>query len=185
MDMGEFLTRGTIWVSIVGYVVGSVVFAFSRRRTPSSRGIARWDSPARAVWTVACASLIAHFICAFQFHHGWSHAAAYRDTARQTGEVFGLNWGGGLFVNYALLIAWMVDIGWWWQGGLDSYRQRPWFLVAAWHGFLVFIIFNATVVFGHGVVRWVGLVISLVLTLTWVLILREWEQPFDTSAAVP
>jgi len=120
---------------------------------------------------VACASLIAHFICAFQFYHGWSHAAAYRDTARQTEDVFGLNWGGGLFINYALLIAWMVDIGWWWQGGLDSYPQRPWPLVGAWHGFLVFIIFNATVVFGHGIVRWVGLGICVLLTLTWVRVI--------------
>ncbi|MGH9968955.1 MAG: hypothetical protein ACREBG_14300, partial [Pyrinomonadaceae bacterium] len=111
MDVGEFLTHGTIWVSIVGYAVGSVVFALSRRR-------AQWDSAARVVWTVACASLFAHFISAFQFYHGWSHAAAYGDTARQTEEVFGLHWGGGLFINYALLIAWIVDIAWWWRSGL-------------------------------------------------------------------
>ena len=32
---------------------------------------------------------------------------------------------------------------------------------------LIFIIFNATVVFGDGMVRWVGLAICLLLTLTW------------------
>jgi hypothetical protein len=177
MDIGEFLTRTTIWVSIVAYAVGSVVFA-------GSRGRAKWESTARVVWTVACASLIAHFISAFQFYHGWSHAAAYRDTARQTGEVFGLNWGGGLFINYALLIGWVMDIGCWWRSGLGSYRQRPWPLVAAWHGFLIFIIFNATVVFGDDLVRWVGLSICVLLTLTWLRIVIEWKQPFDTSFGV-
>ncbi len=173
MDTGEFLTRGTIWVSIAGYAIGSVIFALSySSRVDSSPGRAKWDSATRVVWTIACASLIAHFISAFQFYHGWSHAAAYDDTARQTHELFGLNWGGGLFINYALLIVWMVDIAWWWRGGLDSYRQRPWPLMIAWHGLLIFIIFNATVVFGDGIVRWIGLAICLMLILAWVRIIR-------------
>lgn len=169
MGIGEFLTRGTIWFSIVGYTLGSVIFALFS--SPQRR--AQWDSAARVVWTVACASLIAHFISAFQFYHGWSHQAAYRDTARQTEELFGLNWGGGLYINYALLIAWIADVGWWWRAGLDSYPKRPWPLVALWHGFLIFIIFNATVVFGDGIVRWLGVTICLLLTLTWLHIVRR------------
>ncbi len=171
MDIGEILTRGTIWVSIAGYAIGSVLFAMPS----SSRRSAMWDSAARVIWTIACASLIAHFISACQFYHGWSHAAAYADTARQTRETFGLNWGGGVFINYALLLGWMLDIGWWWGGGLDSYRKRPKAFVVAWHGFLIFIIFNATVVFADGIVRWVGAGICLVLTLAWVRIIREWK----------
>jgi hypothetical protein len=181
MENGELLTRATIWVSIVGYAVGSVIFALSRRRANSTRATRsarrpcgqKWDSAARVVWSVACASLIAHFICAFQFYHAWSHAAAYSDIARQTEELLGLNWGGGLFINYSLLAAWIVDIGWWWRSGLDSYRRRPWWLVALWHGLFIFIIFNATVVFGDGNVRWLGLVISLMLTFTWQDITRR------------
>ncbi len=167
MNLGEFLTRGTIWVSIMGYVIGSVIFAYPSRRSE------RLDSATRAIWTIACASLIAHFVSAFQFYHGWSHAAAYEDTARQTRELFGLNWGGGVFINYALLIVWMIDIAWWWRSGLDSYRKRPLPLLVAWHGFLIFIIFNATLVFGDGMVRWMGLVICLMLMLAWVRMLRE------------
>ena len=166
--MGEFLTRGTIWVSIAGYAIGSVIYAMAY----ASRRSAVWISASRVIWTIACASLIAHFISAFQFYHGWSHAAAYADTARQTREAFGLNWGGGVFINYALLIGWMLDIAWWWRGGLDSYRKRPLPVVVAWHGFLIFIIFNATVVFGDGIVRWVGLGICLVLIIAWVRIIR-------------
>jgi hypothetical protein len=168
MDTGEFLTRSTIWVCIVGYAVGSVFYALSSSpRRSGQLESTQWDAAARVVWTAACASLIAHLISAFHFYHGWSHAAAYVDTARQTEEVFGANWGGGLFINYALLLAWIVDIAWWWRSGLDSYRKRPWPVIAAWHGVLVFIIFNATVVFGDGIVRWLGLAISLFLTFTW------------------
>ena len=161
---GEFLTRSTIWVTIVAYAIGSVAFAL---RKP------RGDSAARFAWTLAVISLIAHFICAFQFYHGWSHDAAYRDTARQTEELTGLDWGGGLFINYAFLAIWIVDIGWWWLRGLDSYRARPWRLIIIWHGLLILIIFNATVVFEDGIVRWLGLAICIVLFLTWVSVATQ------------
>ncbi|MGH9905129.1 MAG: hypothetical protein ACRD8U_06025, partial [Pyrinomonadaceae bacterium] len=106
-----------------------------------------------------------------------------RDTARQTEEVVGLNWGAGLFINYAVLITWIVDIGWWWVGGINSYQRRRWLLVALWHVSLVFIIFNATVVFTGGLVRWLGLAISLCLVLTWILIARQrWTRAQVTSA---
>lgn len=162
----ELLTRGTIWFSIVAYAIGSGVFAFSRNRS-------QWLYTVRAAWTFACISLIAHFICAFHFYHDWSHALAYLDTARQTEEVVGLNWGGGLFINYAVLIAWIVDVGWWWLSGIDSYRNRNRLWVIVWHTFLIFIIFNATVVFKDGVVRWVGLLMSLFLVISWILIARQ------------
>ena len=154
---------------MVGYVIGSVIFAVS----DSSRRRVVLESVTRVVWTIACASLIAHFVSAFHFYHNWSHAAAYADTARQTNEIFGLDWGGGVFINYALVLAWMLDVAWWWRGGVDSYRKRPLPLVVAWHGFLIFIIFNATVVFGNGIVRWVGLAICLLLMLVWLRIARN------------
>jgi hypothetical protein len=157
---GEFLTRATVWLSILAYTAGTVVFALARRP--------RWDPAVRVAWTIACASLIAHFVSAFQFYHGWSHDAAYRETARQTQEMFGVNWGGGLFINYLLLVVWIGDISWWWLSGLNSYRLRPRRLLVAWHGFLVFIIFNATAVFADGIVRWVGGLVCLILAVSWV-----------------
>ena len=166
METGEFLTRATIWVAIVAYAVGSVVFALARGRS-------RWDSAARVLWTIAVLSLVGHFICAYQFYHHWSHESAYIDTARQTDEVVGLNWGGGLFINYAFLIIWAIDVAWWWLRGLSSYRTRPWPVVAAWHGFMIFILFNAMVVFKDGPTRWVGLVICVVLLLSWARIARH------------
>ena len=165
MGGGELLTKITIWLSLAGYAAGAAAFALSRRS-------AVWGRAARLSWTLACAALFAHVACAFHFYHGWSHASAYLDTARQTDDVVGLDWGGGLLINYALMAVWVVDVGWWWLAGLDSYRRRPLALVAAWHGFLVFIIFNATAVFKSGPARWAGLGLCLWLCAAWWLAAR-------------
>jgi len=160
MSGGEFLTRFTVWVAVAGYAAGTAAFALSRGRR-------RWDAAARLAWTVGCVALLAHVACAFNFYHAWSHAAAYRDTARQTAGATGLDWGGGLYFNYALLVAWVADVAWWWRRGRDAYRRRPRALVAAWHAFLIFMVFNATVVFASGVVRWAGLCVCVGLGVAW------------------
>jgi hypothetical protein len=166
MSRGEFLTRITIWISILAYTFGCVIFASARRQPDSDR----WT---RLAWTIGCAALVTHFICAFQFYHSWSHESAYIDTARQTAKVFAINWGGGLFVNYAVAIMWSTDVVWWWFAGVSSYRRRPWLLTLLWHSFLIFIIFNAMVVFKDGPTRWVGLLVCLTLILSWILIIRQ------------
>ena len=174
MSRGEFLTRGTIWITILAYVIGSLIFAFAAKTA--------WgDAAVRIAWTFACAILFVHLIAAFHFYHGWSHHAAYLDTARQTREVVGLNWGGGLFINYALLVAWTLDLAWWWRKGLTSYRLRPRPLITAWHGLLIFIIFNATVVFKDGVVRWIGLAVCIVLVFSWLVIVRRTSTASQVS----
>src|ERR1044071_712787 len=161
MSSGEFLTRSTIWISILAYAIGSAWFATTHRQSD------RW---ARLAWTTGCAALVAHFICAFHFYHAWSHASAYVETARQTAAVVAINWGGGLFINYAVALLWTIDVTWWWFAGLSSYRRRPWLLTLIWHGFLIFIIFNATVVFKEGLTRWIGLLVCLSLSLSWISI---------------
>ncbi|HEY0430926.1 MAG TPA: hypothetical protein VGC61_03885 [Pyrinomonadaceae bacterium] len=166
MNVGELLTRLTIWITIVAFAVGFATFALSRNRRS-------WDAAARLAWTVACIALLAHVAFAYHFYHGWSQDAAYLETARQTEKVVGLNWGGGLYINYALVIGWVVDTICWWVLGLEVYRSRSWPLVAAWRGFLIFIIFNATVVFKTGFVRWAGLFVCVALGLTWLIGARD------------
>ena len=163
MTFGEILTRVTIWVAFIAYAIGVVLFVRSGRT-------GRLDSFTRLAWTTGSVALVAHFVCAFHFYHGWSQASAYRETARQTDAVVGFNWGGGLFINYFVLIAWVVDISLWWLKGLDSYRRRPWQVLVAWHAFLLFIIFNATIVFKTGVVRWIGVALCAVICLGWLLL---------------
>ena len=166
MSSAEFLTRSTIWISILSYAAGCVVFAMASRQT-------RLDRWVRVAWTIGCAALILHFISAFQFFHSWSHESAYVDTARQTAAVFRINWGGGLFINYAVASLWFADVAWFWLAGVNSYRRRPWLITLVWHSFLIFIIFNATVVFKDGMTRWIGLLVCLTLCLSWVSISRQ------------
>lgn len=176
---GELLTKITSWVAFSGYAAGATVFALSRGRVG-------WDRAARLAWTVACVALLAHVACAFHFYHGWGHGSAYLDTARQTNEVFGVDWGGGLYINYALMAGWGLDVTWWWLRGVGSYRRRWWPLTAAWHGFLLFIFFNATVVFVSGPARWVGLGVSLAVCLAWWPAARDrLTRRMDAGSPVP
>lgn len=171
MSKGEFFTRFTIWVTLAAYSVGLALLALSRKKQ-------RLEQSARLAWTIACLSLLIHIACAFHFYHEWSQDSAYQETARQTAEVFGLNWGGGLYINYALMLGWIADVVWWWRG-LDGYRRRPAALVAIWQGFLMFIFFNATVVFETGPLRYTGLFLCLGLCLLW------WRSAASGSASKP
>jgi hypothetical protein len=152
---GELLTRWTVRVAVAGYVLGLVLRATAAGRRPR---VAR----ARLFWTAGCLAFLLHVAFAFQFYHNWSHQAAYEATARQTAEVVGLDWGGGLYANYVFAALWTADTCWWWLGP-ERYRTRPWGLEAALQAFLGFMAFNATVVFGAGAIRWAGLSATLVL----------------------
>src|SRR5262245_6539359 len=70
--------------------------------------------PARRLWTAAIVLMILHAVLAFHVVYGWRHATAVIETARQTAAVTGLEWGGGIFVNYVFLAAWTIDAAWWW-----------------------------------------------------------------------
>ena len=165
MNAGELLTRSTVWIAIFSFVLGTILFAaHSKRRN--------FDDLVRLSWTVASLALITHFITAFHYYHHWSQLSALQETARQTNEVFGLNWGGGLVINYLLLLLWIFDVAWWWLRGLDSYRRRPLPWLLSWHGFLIFMIFNATVVFKDGLRRWLGFVLCLILCFAWYSIIK-------------
>ena len=165
MSQGELFTRLTIWIALGGYALGTVThFAF--------RENLKWQARARWAWTVGCFGLLTHTICAYHYYHAWSQTSAYRETARQTAEVFGLDWGGGLYINYAFIAAWMLDAVWWWRS-LEAYNQRPRTLALAWHGFFLFIVFNATVVFKTGALRWLGLVWVVGVGILWWLSGRQ------------
>lgn len=177
MNRGEFLTRVTVWVSLAAFAVAAITFHFSR-------GSRRWDRRARLAYTLALLSLLVHVAFAFHFYHAWSQDSVYRETARQTAEVFGLDWGGGMYVNYAFMIFWTADVAWWWRG-LEGYRRRPKAIAAAWYAFLLFIVFNATFVFASGVVRWLGLLLCLTLCFLWWFTGRAAQTDQPMNRAVP
>ena len=178
MTRGELLTRITIWIAIGGYALSvaiNLLWSESRMRKRvfllRKRDFLIWRTRARWAWTIGCAALLAHTICALHFYHAWSQASAYRETARQTAEVTGLDWGGGLIINYAFLAAWIADVFWWWRG-LEAYRRRHRLITAFLQGLFIFMVFNATVVFKTGFVRYSGAGICLLLLALWL-----WSLP--------
>src|ERR1700752_1372958 len=90
----------TIWLALAGLVAGEAGKTRGRRsgREP------RWAWPASCTGLVA---LVAHMLVAMGARHGWSHEAALAETARQTAAVYGLDWGGGLYVNYLFAGLWL------------------------------------------------------------------------------
>lgn len=103
-----------------------------------------------------------HVIFAFWFVHGWSHGNAVAATAKDTLEVTGNAFGGGVWFNYLFLLLWNVDGLWWWLNE-TSYMQRPRWVTGLIYGFLAFIAFNATVVFETGGMRAFGIAATAIL----------------------
>jgi hypothetical protein len=159
MDPGEFLTRWTVRLAMVLYVVGLGTWMLAGTR-------ASWLRAARLAWTIGCGFFLAHVICTFGFVHHWNHAAAYAETARRTEELTGISWGGGLYLNYAFTVLWAADVGFWWRS-LD--RSRPGRIGIMIQVFLAFIAFNATVVFGSGLIRWLGAGATVILIILFCL----------------
>ena len=154
MDLdGETLTRWTVRVALLLYAATLVL----RLARPQQGKLARW------LWAIGCALFLAHVAAAFHYFHGWSHRHAYDETARQTGELVGTYWGGGLYLNYLFTLGWAADAAWWWWGGLAAYDRRPRWIVVLLHGFMFFMAFNATVVFEQGPVRWTAALVTLVV----------------------
>jgi hypothetical protein len=155
MATGEFLVRWTVRVALALYVAAIAL----RVRAGGRRS---WLVAARLAWAAGCAFFFVHVACAFQFFHAWSHRAAYEETARQTAAVVGLAWGGGLYVNYAFAAVWAADACWW-LSRPQRYQARSRLIEGVVQGFLAFVAFNATVVFGTGAIRWAGLTAAVLL----------------------
>jgi hypothetical protein len=151
MISGEFLTRASVWLAIIAYAIATAMRFMAKGRSDMMR-------PARWIWTIGCGCFLAHVAFAFAYFHHWSHAAAYQETARQTADLTGWHWGGGLYLNYIFAIAWLIDALWWWCAP-EKFAKRSRGLTVSWHCFMFFMVFNGTVVFGHGPVRWLGAIV--------------------------
>lgn len=150
MNFGEQITLWTIRVAIAFYGLSVAAQLMARGRAP-------WRSWGRTFWTTGCVIYIVHVLVAFHYYHHWSHAAVFEHTARRTEAVVGAPVGYGVYVSYLFTLLWTVDVMDWWRRGLASYAERPRWLQVLWHSFFAFIVFNGTVVFETGPIRWLGL----------------------------
>lgn len=117
---------------------------------------------AKAIWLTGAILSVVHTLCAFGFFHHWSHVAALEDTARQTDELLGFRFGGGLYFNYVFVALWAVDSVWW-IANSESYESRSRWIGFGMVGYLLFIAINGTAVFESGISRWGGVVLLLTL----------------------
>ena len=166
VSSGELITRWTVRVALIFYAATLAL----RLAAPSRR------SAARILWTIGCLAFLAHVIAAFAFFHDWSHAHAYRETARQTRELFSIDSGAGLYLNYLFTLAWAIDAAYWWAAGPDAYDRRPRWVGVTLHAFFAFMVFNGAVVFAHGATRRVAMTIAVGLALLALVRLRWVRQ---------
>jgi hypothetical protein len=156
--MTELLLRGTIWLSVLAWTGTECVRLRNPMGSPRS-GLAR------ALWTLGALLAVAHVVLALHFRHGWSQAAAWAETARQTRELLGIGVGWGLLVNYLFVVVWAMDAAWWWRPA--SFAARPRAVDFTIRLFLLFIFVNGTIVFGHGPVRILGASTLIALAVAW------------------
>jgi hypothetical protein len=103
---------------------------------------------------------------AMAVRHAWSHDAAVAETARQTAAVFGVNWGGGVYVNYLFTASWLAE-SWWWRVNSDGYARMPKAVLWTLRAFYFTVIVNAAIVFASPARRMAGALLAIVLLWTW------------------
>ncbi|MFO0970496.1 MAG: hypothetical protein U0793_33545 [Gemmataceae bacterium] len=159
---------GAAWVALTAWAAANVLRAC--RHLPA----------ARLAWTCGALALAGHVLLAFHVVHGWDHDAAFRAVALQTYAKTGLDWGGGLYVNYAFLALWLVDAAWWWLAR-RAYESRPLWLDACVHFVFLFVFVNATIVFGTARAGLMGAPICAVGTVAWLLRTRPGGRAVQTT----
>jgi hypothetical protein len=146
--LGADLVGNTIWLALAWYALALSLMLFLGRA--DWRALGRRGRLARWCWTFAWATYVVHVVLAFHHDQHWSHADAFEHTRRVSGV------GEGIYVSHLFTLAWTVDVAAWWLWPV-RYAGRARRLDVALHGFMLFVVFNATVVYGQGPIRWAGL----------------------------
>jgi hypothetical protein len=141
------------------------------------------DSPRtrrnRFLWSAGCFVYWLHWLLAFHFFHHWSHEAAVSHTRARSG------FGYGILFSHLFTVVWTADVAFWWLAP-DRYLRRSLWLGALVHGYLFFIVFQSTVVFGAGLVRWVAMTACALLLAIWIFSelqrrMRQQKRPADSE----
>jgi hypothetical protein len=162
---GDELTRNPVRLALLYYAAAaSLMICLRPGEVPAvsvRAGLARW------FWTLAWAAYLVHVGMAFHHYHHWSHAEAMAHTRRASGV------GEGIYLSYLFTLLWGADVVSWWLRPVGR-AARPRWISGALHGFMAFMIFNATVVFGTGWIRAAGAILLGELAGLWLL--RWWKS---------
>ena len=148
-QFGSMLIHNTIRVTLLWYAASLVLMLrLSPQDWTTQTSLGKWT---RWCWTWAVVSFLCHFVSAFHFYHHWSQQHAYEHVENVSG------WGPGIFVSYSFTLLWTLDMIYWWMCP-QRYAHRSSVLGGIIHTFLLFIIFNGTVVFEVGFIRVAGII---------------------------
>lgn len=153
------LVRGPAWISFLCYMLTLIGWLTLQ---PSIRK----QHLLRLVYTFGCVVFLIHVALAFHYVHAWLHQSAWEATALQGG------YGDGIYLNYLVMAVWLWDVIWWWVKPA-GYTQRSVWIIAPLHGFLLFMWFNAAVIFAHDNLFIVGTTVFLILY--WAM-LQYWRK---------
>lgn len=143
----------TVWLALAAFAAGELGKARARA----------W------AWSMSASGAILltiHILLAMAEHHGWSLASALEATARQTDDMFGLNWGGGVYVNYVFAAVWIAELFVWRQWP-EGYAMRPGWIRWSLRAFYLVLIVSGAIIFAGGWRRLIGLAIVGVLAASW------------------
>lgn len=161
--LGDDLTRYTVRLSLLYYAIAATLMLLLQPdEWPATQGrgrLARW------CWTLAWLTYLVHLAMAFHHYHHWSHADAMEHTRQVSGA------GEGIFMSHLFTVVWTLDVLTWWLRPARYALRSPW-IGRLLHAFMLFIIFNATVVYETGLIRWCGLL--LFAELAAVNLYRGW-----------
>jgi hypothetical protein len=147
--LGDDLTRFTVRVSVLYYAI-AVGGMLVRIRCG-------W---VRIAWTLGWLAYLIHLGMAFHYYHHWSHVEAMRHTQERSG------FGEGVFVSHAFTLLWTADVLSWRLAPRWHETRSRWIGIAL-HAFMAFIVFNATVVYETGLIRWAGVAMFTGMAAIW------------------
>lgn len=161
------------WIVVFAWPIASASLLLHRRNRAK---FAESRFLVRLVYTAGLIALLVHLAVAFHLGHGWSHANAFDRTEQTSG------FGPGIFVNYFFVLLWIVDAVWMWLA-FDCYLDRLRWVNRLINGFMWFVLFNASVVYGSGPIRWLG---ALFLTAPWIVaFVMIKARPSSTEPRLP
>jgi hypothetical protein len=159
---GDDLVRFSVRLALLYYGLAASLILLARNwewSPPVGRvRLARW------FWFAAYCTYLIHLAMAMHYYHHWSHADAFEHTR----DVAGV--GEGIYISHLFTLFWGLDLAYWLISPEDYAARSAW-IGRILHAFMIFIIFNGTVIYETGFIRWAGIGLLCVLGVLWV-----WKQ---------
>jgi hypothetical protein len=157
-NLADSAISDTGWLASAGWCTAMLLVLVTPLKRPMlSNALIAWL--ARGIYTWACAIYFLHLVLAFHLGHAWSHGHAVEHVEERSG------FGPGIFVSHAFSLLWLADVIWSWAA-FGSYRRRGGWWNGPIYGFMAFVVFNATVVYGEGSFRGCFALVFLLVIVT-------------------